>query len=428
MTATTGAAVRRRESCRLCGSPDCALVFPLGRTALADAYVPADKLEDAQETYPLELFLCRSCGHLQLLDVVDPKLLFTKYIYTSAGSPGLVDHFRGYARELQRRVGEPRGGLAVDIGSNDGTLLRFLEDAGFEVLGIDPAEEIARRASEAGILTLPEFFTSRLAEEIRNDHGPASIVTANNVFAHADELGDVADGIAALLAPDGVFVFEVSYLLDLLRNLVFDYVYHEHLCYHAVEPLRSFLERYGMELIDVQRIPTKGGSIRAFAQVRGGPRPISASVDRLIDEERAAGLGREETFRAFAAQIAARREEVRRPLLQAKSEGAEIGGYGASATVTTLMYHFGLDEFVTFIVDDNADRQGLFSPGHHIPVLSPEALYERRPDYVVVLAWRFAELIIERHREYVVAGGRFLVPLPVVKLIDAHSAELAGSA
>ncbi len=413
------AAVVRRDTCRLCDSPDCELILPLEPAAIADEYVPEDRLGVEQPAYPLDLFLCRNCGHVQLLDVLDPEVLFGNYIYTTSTSPGLVEHFRRYAGEIQERLAPPPGSLAIDIGSNDGSLLRFLKEAGFEVLGVDPAREIARRATESGIPTVPRFFDSQVARDLLRDHGPARIVTANNAYAHSDHLGDITDGIRELLAPDGVFVFEVSNLLDFVEHVIFDYVHHEHLSYHSVKPLRAFLDRHGLELFDIQRIETKGGSLRGFAQRKGGPRPIAPSVDALVAEEDAAGLDRIETFRAFADRVQALKDGSRALLQEAKDAGATIAGYGSSATVTTLIYHFGLDEFLDFIVDDNAGRHGLYSPGHHIPVISPDALYERSPEYVVVLAWRFADPIVGKHQEYLDRGGRFVVPVPDIRVLDA---------
>ncbi|HEX8096590.1 MAG TPA: class I SAM-dependent methyltransferase [Pyrinomonadaceae bacterium] len=409
--------VRRRTTCRLCGGSDLEVVLPLKPTAIADAYVPASRLDEAQEVYPLDVFWCHDCGHLQLLDVIDPEVLFRDYIYVTSSSPGLVEHFRKYADSVLGFVGPPEGALAIDIGSNEGRLLRFFKERGMTVLGVDPAREIARQATESGIETLPAFFTSELARKVREERGPASIITANNVFAHADDLADMADGIRDLLAPDGVFVFEVSYLVDLMQNMVFDFIYHEHLCYHSVKALKAFFGRHGMELIGAERVPTKGGSLRGVAQLAGGPRAVSSAVPELVALEEGLGLDRAETFRAFARSIDEVKGQVLKLLREYKDQGKTIAGYGASATATTLVYHFELGELLSFIVDDYPDRQNLFSPGYHIPVLSPHALYERRPDCVVVLAWRFAEAIISKHEEYLARGGHFIVPLPEVKVI-----------
>ena len=409
--------VRRRNTCRLCQSADLELVLPLKPSAIADAYVPASRLNETQATYPLDVFWCHGCGHLQLLDVIDPEVLFRDYIYVTSSSPGLVEHFRKYADTIMQSIDPAPESLVIDIGSNEGRLLRFFKEKGLRVLGIDPARAIAQQATESGIPTIAAFFKSDLASQIKQEHGPAQIITANNVFAHADELADMADGIRDLLAPDGVFVFEVSYLVDLMQNMVFDFIYHEHLCYHSVKSLQSFFARHGMELINVERVATKGGSIRGTAQLLNGPRAKSSSVSELIALEEKMGLDRGETFKAFAARIDLEKQRLLDLLRKAKAAGKVIAGYGASATVTTLIYHFELGELLDLIVDDYPDRQNLFSPGYHIPVLSPAALTERKVDYVVVLAWRFADAIIARNQSFIQNGNHFVVPLPELKII-----------
>jgi SAM-dependent methyltransferase len=314
-------------------------------------------------------------------------------------------------------LGPKEGELVIDIGSNDGTLLRFFQGKGMRTLGIDPAREIAQKATDSGIETLPEFFTSDLAERIRPDFGSAAIVTANNVFAHADHLADMANGIHDLLLPNGVFVFEVSYLGDLIENRVFDFIYHEHLCYHSVRPLMNFFRLHDMELIRVERIPTKGGSIRGMAQRQQGPRPVDASVSRFLALEDRLELQDAETFKRFAREIDSVKAEVLGYTRDLKEKGKTIAGYGASATVTTLVYHFELGDLLSFIVDDNPERQGLFSPGYHLPVLSPRAIYDRSPDYIVVLAWRFFDPIFKKHQAYLDSGGHFIVPLPEFRVV-----------
>jgi SAM-dependent methyltransferase len=406
----------RRDTCRLCEGRNLELVLPLAPTPLADAYVPAEYVDEVQEVYPLDAFLCHDCGHVQLLDVIDPEILFRKYLYTSAGSPGLVEHFRAFADDLFNRVSVPQGALIVDIGSNDGTLLKVCRDRGLRVLGVDPAEEIARQATESGVETLAAFFTSELATDIRTERGAAAVVTANNVFAHADDLADVAEGVRRLLAPDGVFVFEVSYVVDLVENMVFDFFYHEHLCYHSVKSLAAFLRLHGMELIDIERVATKGGSFRGTAQLAGGPREEAPSISRLIALEQSGGFDKAQRYKVFAADIDRAGQAVDELLRPLKSQGKRIAGYGASATATTLIYHFGLGPHLEFIADDNPDRQDLFSPGHHIPTRSPQDIYDREIDYVVILAWRFAQPIIEKHRPFRERGGHFLVPLPVARI------------
>jgi SAM-dependent methyltransferase len=417
---TTGAApalhVSRRTVCRLCGSGSLELVLPLEPTPLADSYLPPERASESLERYPLDLHMCRACGHVQLLTVIDPRYLYRDYVYLTSSSPGLVEHYRKYAAHVVDRLHLPAGALALEIGSNDGTLLGFFKLHGLKVLGIDPAVDTAAAATARGLETLPIFFTAETGARIRADYGPAAVLAANNVFAHADELGDVADGIANVLAPDGVFVFEVGYLLDLVENMVFDWIYHEHLCYHAVTPLDRFLRRHGLELIDVERNHSKGGSIRAYAQPLNGPRPIAPAVGALKALEASLQLQDPATFRAFGDRIAAVKQELRALLAGYKAAGKSIAGFGASATVTTLAFHFGLGEFIEFLVDDNPAKQQTVSPGYHLPVLPSAALLERRPDVVVILAWRFADMIVARQQSYAAAGGRFVVPLPTVQV------------
>lgn len=417
-SATEDAACRRREDCRLCGSRDVALAFALKPTPPANAFVPASPPPAPQRTFPLDVFFCRSCGHVQLLDVVDPRALFEHYVYVSGTSPSFVRHFDDYAAAVVRRTGAGAGGLVVDIGSNDGTLLKAFKNHGLAVLGIDPAKEISARATAEGVETWIDFFSDALARRIRDERGPAAVVTANNVFAHADDLAGIAEGVAALLASDGIFVFEVSYLLDVYEKVLFDTIYHEHLAYHAVAPLIPFLRRHGLELFAVERVGSHGGSLRGYARRAESKRwPVEASVGDAITQEAKLGLDRLETFVGFAKRIDALKAELGRLLGDLKAKGKRIAGFGAPAKATTLMYHFGLGpDTIEFIVDDSPWKQGLLSPGLHIPVVSADAIYDRRPDYMVLLAWNFAEPIIQKHARYVAEGGHFIVPLPKLEV------------
>jgi len=407
----------RRSTCRLCDSADVTCVFQLEPTPPAEWYFPPERSHEADERFPLDLFLCRSCGHVQLFDVIDPVRLFARYMYTSASSPGLEDHFRRYADEVAAKCAPAAGSLVVDVGSNDGTLLKQFQRLGLRVLGIDPAEGIAREATAAGIPTLNAFMDATTARRVLDEWGPASLVTANNVFAHNDDLGSMAAAIASIMAPDGAFVFEVSNLLDTVEGLVFDFIYHEHLCYHSVKPMESFLRRHQLHLFDVERVASKGGSLRGFAQRVGGPRPVSPRVAEFIAREEAAGLYDPETYHTYIARVNRLRDETLSFLRAAKAQGRTIAGYGASATVTTLLYHFQLGDLIDFIVDDNPLRHGTVSPGHHIPVFPPDALYDRKPDIVVALAWRFADQMIRRHQRYLTQGGTFVVPAPVFRTV-----------
>lgn len=413
----SASSVHRRTTCRICDSASVERVISLKPTPLANAFLRKEQLADPEPVFPLDLFFCAQCGHLQLLDVVDPALLFRNYVYVSSTSPSFVEHFRKYAEELVRDYRLPAKSLVVEIGSNDGVLLKHFKTAGMNVLGVDPAVEIAKSATAAGIPTIPDFFTLNRAREIRREHGAAAVVAANNVFAHADDLHGILDGVRELLAPDGVFVFEVSYLLDVYEKTLFDMTYHEHVSYHSVKPLEVLFSRHGMELIDTRRVPTHGGSLRGIAQLKGGPHPRKPSVQELLALEAAAGLDRKETFIEFGRNIAHLKNELGKVLNELKSQGKHIGAFGAPAKLTTLMHHFELGpDVIDFVVDDSPLKQGLFTPGHHIPVLPVAAMYERKPDCMLLLAWNFATPILKQHQRFMDEGGRFIIPLPKLEV------------
>ena len=410
--------LRRRSRCRLCESQAVELVLPIKPSPIADAYIPPSRLGQPQETYPLDLYLCGDCGHVQNLDVVNPEILFRDYLFTTASSAGLVAHFKQYAADVVKEMIVKPGSLIVEIGSNDGTLLRFFKNHGMCVLGVDPAREIANRATSHGIETLPEFFTSGLAAKIRKEYGAAAIVAANNVFAHVDALADIVVGVREVLDDDGVFVFEVSYLVDIVDKFLFDTVYHEHVSYHSILPLSRFFKRIGMQLIDVKRIACKGGSIRGFVQKTPvGRRRVEPIINQMIEDERQRGFDRPAIYQDYARQIEARKTALNQLLDQQITKGAMIAGYGASTTTTTLMWHFELTRKFAFLVDDNPKKHGLYSPGCHIPVMPSEEIYIRQPDITVILAWQYAAPIIQRHDKYLQSGRCFVIPLPDLRIL-----------
>ncbi len=401
----------------MCGSRHLSLILQLEPTPPANAFVTSDALDRPQERFPLDVFFCEECAHVQLLDVIDPHALFEDYVYVSGTSPVFRKHFENYAEDMITLVRPGAGALVVDIGSNDGTLLSFFKRARCRVLGVDPAGDIANQATHAGIETLPIFFTPQLGKEIREERGPAAMVTANNVFAHIDDLCGVLEGVRALLAPEGVFVFEVSYLVDVFEKTLFDTIYHEHLAYHSLTPLLGFFSANGMELIEALRNESHGGTLRGIAQLKGGPRPIGASVAEAVANEKRLGLDRAGTFERFAERVETLKLELGSRLRGLKAAGHSIAGFGAPAKATTLMYHFDIGpNVIDYIVDDSPLKQGLFTPGLHIPVLPTEQMYARRPDYMIVLAWNFARPIMEKHAAFRDQGSHFIVPLPNVEI------------
>jgi len=418
--ATTGPDLTHRTTCRLCGSARLELVLPILPSAIGDAFVSKQQAEqEAQGVYPLDVYLCVDCGHLQNLDVVNPEILFRNYTYRTSVSLGLVEHFRKYAETVVNDLGLKEDALVVEIGSNDGSLLKAFKAHALRVIGVDPARQIAAGASAEGIPTLPEFFTSAIAARIRSEHGPAALVCANNVFAHADNLSDIVHGISKLLAAAGAFVFEVSYAPVIVDKFVFDTIYHEHVSHHTLIPLEKFFNGLNMSLFDVERIPTKGGSIRGFAQLKSsGRRPQSQRLLALFADERDRGIGQPQIYKDFFLALKDRKRVVLDYLDKAIAAGKTVAAYGASTTTTTLLYHFELGPRIKFIVDDNPIKQGTFSPGWHIPVLSSSELSARRPDIVVILAWMYGNEIMRRNSQYLAEGGEFLVPLPNMRIVS----------
>ncbi len=403
----------RRSDCRLCGSKNLELVLPLVPTPLADAYVSDDRRGEDQPVFNLDVFMCLDCAHVQLLEVVDPEVVFGKNFYTSRSSPDMEMHFRRYSPDVIGEFGLGNGDLAVDIGSNDGTLLGFLGDGGMRILGIEPAAGIAELARERGIPTVVSWIDVETAERVRTEHGPASLVTANNVFAHSDDMGEFAEAVRVLLGDQGIFIFEVNHLGDMVDNMAFDTIYHEHLAYHTVSPLRSFLAAHGLELFDVRPIATKGGSMRGFAQRVGGLRPVAAGVEQYVERERKEGMLHPGYMESFRRRIEQRRDQVRMMLEEVGARTKIAVGFGASASSTTLLYHYGLNDYLSGLIDDWPERQGLFSPGLHLPVMSGDVLNSAdAPESVVILAWRFWEAILRNYSTYLGNGGRMLIPLP----------------
>ena len=408
--------IHRRDSCRGCESHDLDLMLSLKPTPIGDAYVSGDKINLAQPKFPIDLYMCKACGLAQLLDVIDPDILYGDYIYQTSSSTELISHFETYADNVLRRCNLQHGALVVDIGSNDGTLLRNFQKRGMIVVGVEPAQHIATLAASQGIPSINNFFTPKLAKQMVEEHGHANLITANNVFANIDDLLSWVTGVDILLADDGVFVFESYYLLDLIENSVFDFIYHEHLSSFSVRPIQALFQRVGLFLVAVERVDTKGGSLRYYVQRPNGPLKSDDTVNKMLRYEENFGLYRQETFFKFSEKICRLKEKTLAFLSEARKKGKSIAGFGASITCTTLIYHFEIGEYLDYLVDDNKAKQGRFSPGLHLPVFPSSVINERKPDYVIILAWRFSDIIINKYRGYLEGGGTFVVSIPELRI------------
>jgi len=408
----------KRKNCRLCNSEKLCQCFKLEPTPPANAFVKKEHLDEPQTTFPLDVYFCENCYHVQLLDIVDPKELFENYVYVSGTSSTFVNHFEEYSKFIIKNYLSGDSSFVVDIGSNDGTLLQFFKKNGCHILGVDPAKKIANDATKNGIETLPLFFDDKVSKIIQNKYGSADVITANNVFAHIDNLTGFITNVRNLLTHNGIFSFEVSYLADVIQKTLFDMTYHEHLSYHSVLSLVPFFESNDMELIEAIRVDIHGGSLRGIVQLKNGPYKVGESVKNAIKIEKELRLDKADTFQKFATDINEIKNKFQSLIIKLKQDGNTIAAYGAPAKATTLLYHFGIDSsIIDFIVDDSTLKQGLYSPGKHIPILSPEAIYQKKPNYLIILAWNFTEEILKKHAKYKNEIGHFIVPLPTLMVI-----------
>lgn len=414
---TTRKSVRARRTCRLCGSHDLVEVFSFGTTPMANAYLTKKNLKTRELHAPLVVNACKTCKLIQLRDVVNPEVLFSNYLYVSGTSPVFVAHFADYAKTVSERFYLTKDSLVIDVGSNDGVLLSHFKKLGMQILGIDPAENIARDATKRGLTTLVRFFTPETARVAAATYGKASVITANNVFAHTDNVAGFVEAVKELLLPDGVFIFEVQYLKDLIEKNLFDMVYHEHLCYYHLTPHLPFFKGLDMRVFDVERVPTHGGSIRVYVGWDKGPHKTSARVQHMLDSE--SELNRTPIYHAFAKRITNAGKKLRAMLADFRRQGKRVVGYGASAKATTLCYALGIDgTTLEYIVDDSPLKQGLYMPGTHIPIKSPDVLYTDKPDVCLILAWNFADSIVGNHQQFIKNGGVYILPVPEPRILS----------
>ena len=404
-------------ACRSCAANGLETVLSLGRMPLANALLTQDQLGEPEETYPLELAFCPRCTLAQITETVPPEKLFRNYLYFSSFSDTVLCHSAALVERIirDRRLGASH--QVVEIASNDGYLLQFYRRAGIPVLGIEPARNIAQVARGKGIRTLEEFFSRDVAARLRAQGERADVIHANNVLAHVADLNGFVAGLTELLTPGGVAVLEMPYVADMVAGVEFDTIYHEHLCYFSLTALVKLFERHGLTIHHVERLPIHGGSLRVFAGHTEEQATAQPSVMTLLDREQNDGVTRAEFFRDFGARVLALREELVGLLARLKSQGSRIAAYGASAKGSTLLNFFGIGrETLDFVVDRSTAKQGRFTPGTHLPILPPEQLLKAQPGYVLLLTWNFAEEIFEQQAEFRRRGGKFIIPIPKVRV------------
>ncbi len=404
---------RIRTSCRACGSDRLTRFLTLGPQPLANANL-RDIAEAGDElTFPLDVYFCETCSLVQLADVIDPELLFRNYIYVTGTSETIAAHNVAYARTVTDLLALGPDDLVVEVASNDGSLLTHFRDLGVRTLGVEPALNIAQIAQQRGIESVGEFFDGETGAALRKARGPARAVIGNNVLAHVDDTQDFLRGAKALIDGDGLVIIEVPYARTMLEHLEYDTVYHEHLCYFSITSLMRLCEAVGLTVVRVDQVPVHGGSIRMYAGLPGHYGDVGAGVRALADAEVETGLTSLARWQQFARDVEVQRSQLLALLRQLKADGKSVAGYGAPAKGNTLLNYCGIGaDLVPYTVDRSPLKVGTLTPGMHLPVLPAETLVERRPDYVLILAWNFADEIMRQQHAYRDAGGRFIIPIP----------------
>lgn len=403
----------RKTFCRMCKGENLHKFLDLGEHPPSDAFLKKEDTEREQDRHPLDVFLCLDCGQAQLGFVVPPEILYRRsYPYESSTTRTGREHFFGLAKSIVERFHLNSQSLAVDVGSNVGVLLAGFKEQGTRILGIDPATDMAAKANSSGLETLAEFFGAKLAYEVAKKYGRAKAITATNVFAHVDNLDDVMGGIDALLDDQGVFVIEAPHFLDLVRKVEYDTIYHEHLSYLSVKPLREFFAKLGFELFDIEKHKIHGGTARYFV-ARVGDYPVSAAVSEMLYEEAKEGIHTPERLGRFARAVEEQKQLLLQLLKKIKAEGKKVVGVSAPAKGNTLLNHCGITtDLLAHITEKAQIKVGLFTPGTHIPIYDDKKIFEDQPDYAMILAWNFAEEIMSNLAEYKKRGGKFIIPIP----------------
>ncbi|MGW4421875.1 methyltransferase domain-containing protein [Streptosporangium sp. NPDC004631] len=407
--------------CRLCGSTSLASVVDLGATPPCERFLTAEQLDEPEVTYPLHLRVCTGCGLAQIPPLITPEDTFTEYAYFSSYSTSWVEHARRFVHGAVDRLGLDDGSFVVEVASNDGYLLGHVVDLGIRCLGVEPSRNVGQAARERGVPTVTAFLGPETGAGVRAEHGPADLVVANNVYAHIPDVVGFTRGLRALVADDGWVSVEVQHLLTLMEHNQYDTIYHEHFQYYTVASAQRALASGGLSLVDVEPLPTHGGSIRLWARPEEAAGEPGERVAEVLAAEKAAGLHELSGYAEFAARVARVRRDLLRFLVEAAEQGKTVVGYGAPGKGNTLLNHCGIRaDLLRYTVDRNPYKHGRFTPGTRIPILPPERIAEDRPDYVLVLPWNLREELTGQLSFVHDWGGRLVFPIPSLEIVEVN--------
>jgi SAM-dependent methyltransferase len=407
--------------CRFCQTALSHTFADLGVSPVANAFLRSDQLNRMEPFYPLHAYVCEGCLLVQLEDFETPERIFNdEYAYFSSYSDSWLDHSRRYTELMIGRLGLDQKSFVVEIASNDGYLLQYFVQKGIPVLGIEPSSNVADAAKSKGVETWVTFFNAGTAGELVSRRRKPDLVLGNNVLAHVPALNDFVEGLKIVLADDGVITMEFPHLLCLMREHQFDTIYHEHFSYFSFLAVTRIFAKHGLRIFDVDRLPTHGGSLRIYAAHGGSPRwPQQESVRELLAEEARAGLDQVANYSAFSEQVNKTKRDLVEFLIGAKRAGKRVVGYGAPAKGNTLLNFCGIrTDFIDFTVDRSPHKQGMFLPGTHIPIFAPDKIFETKPDYVLILPWNLRDEIAAQMSGIATWGGKFVVPIPEVRVLD----------
>lgn len=410
--------IKHRDDCRICKSKDLVKFLSFGKMPLAGGFIKKEEITN-EKSYPLDVYFCRKCKEVQLLDVVSPNVLFKDYRYLSSVTKTLSEHFAKYAKVMKDRFELGKRSLVVEFGSNDGVLQKPFKDLGIMTVGVEPAKNVARIAVGRGLEVINDYFDTQVANHILEKYGKADLICANNTFAHIDDMHEIMRAIKILLNDKGVFVFEVHYLVDLIEKYQYDMIYHEHLMYHSIISLSYLMELFDMVIFDVERIPIHSGSIRVYAKNKSNKKlKINGIVGKLAELEEKMGLDKEETFFKFASEVIDKRDKIIKVVKSLKDKGRRMVGYGASGRSSV---HLNFCKFspkeIDYVIDMSPERQNRLIPGVHIPIVGPEILEKDRPDYAILFAYNYEKEVIEKEKGFINRGGKFIIPLPIVRIV-----------